>query len=312
MYQFGFLKRGKGGFGGGGSTAPTPTVPQVMSSRIPIGGDGIIVVFDQAMKMTKSLQDAITVKVDGGVTVKADHIEITPDGTSVGIIFPMHFFKPGQVVTWAYNDQHATEKLSGAVTGGLEADNQTYAVINEALVKTPIVVSSEIYANNPNRIVVIWDREMHGDPDIHLNMEVIKNGGAPLLAKAVIFAGKNMMMTLNTPATSTDTYEWAFNNIAQGAVLADKNNNMADTKKNQVVNKTPAATPPPPPADDILDLDGDGKPDEVRGEFGKVLITEDSDSVNVDVDGDGVADIVIAKPKPKRKPRKKPVKRKQK
>jgi len=295
MYEFGFLKRGHGGFGGGGTTPSVPTVPKVIKSTIRIEGDGIGIIFDQAMHMTKNLQDAMTVKVDGGAPVKADHIDITPDGTSIALMFPLHFFKQGQVVTWAYNDQHATEELKGAIAGGLEVDNQTYAVTNLVMSKVPLVESSEIYANNPNRIVVIWDREMHGDPDIHMNMEIIKNGGAPLLAKSVMFAGKNMMMALNTPATSTDAYEWAFNDTDPGAVLADKNNNMADTSKHQVINKTPAATPPPPPADDILDLDGDGIGDEVIAEFGNILITEDTDSVNIDLDGDGIADIVIPK-----------------
>ena len=119
---------GSGGFVPG-------TVPKVISSTIPTTGDGIAVVFDRPMHMTASLQDALTIKVNGGAPVKADHVEISPDKTTIGMKFPANFFKAGDVVTWAYNDQHATEELKGAEVGGKEIDNQTYAVKNNTKIK---------------------------------------------------------------------------------------------------------------------------------------------------------------------------------
>ena len=234
------FKMGYGGFGGSAGIPVIPgTVPRVVRSSIPAKGDGIGISFDRPMTHTAKLQDAMTVIVNGKAPVHPDHIDISPDKTIVGLMFPKHFFKHGDIVTWAYNDQHPTEELKGAEPKGVEIDNQTYAVTNNTVDHTPKIISSEIYPNNAHRIVVMWDREMHGDPDIHMNMSIIKNGGAALLPKAVVFAAKAMMMTLNVPAKSSDTYEWAFNDTDPGAILADKDGNSADTAHHSVDNKTP-------------------------------------------------------------------------
>ena len=109
------------------------TVPKVVMSSIPDTGDGIMVVFDRPMHMTASLQDALSIIVNGGTPVHPDHVDITPDKTAIGMRFPTNFFKYGDVVTWAYNDQHPTEELKGAETDGKEIDNQTYGVINNVV-----------------------------------------------------------------------------------------------------------------------------------------------------------------------------------
>ena len=112
------------------------TVPKVMSSTIPYTADGIGIVFDRPMTATVDLQKAFSVIVNGGAPIQPDHIDKTPDGTSIGLIFPANFFKFGDVVTWAYNDQHPTEEIKGAEAGGLEIDNQTYGVVNNVQAPT--------------------------------------------------------------------------------------------------------------------------------------------------------------------------------
>lgn len=62
--------------------------------------------------------------------------------------------------------------------------------------------------------------------------------------------------------------------------------------------------PPPPTNDDVLDLDGDGKPDEVLDTALDATVTQDDDSINVDINNDGIADIVIPKKKKKKSKKK--------
>jgi len=122
----------------GGSGFVPGTVPKVVTSSIPDTGDGVMVVFDRPMTSSNDLQKALSVIVNGGSPVHPDHIDKTPDGTAIGLIFPKDFFKKGDVVTWAYNDQHPTEEIKGAETNGKEIDNQTYGVVNNSTVVKPI------------------------------------------------------------------------------------------------------------------------------------------------------------------------------
>ena len=309
MYQFGFLKRGEGGFGGGGTTPPT-TVPKVLSSQIDMATpDGILITWDMPMHISAKLSDAITVHIGATVaTVKGVELEPT-DPKNMVIIMDKPFTKT-DVVTWSYDDQHPTELM--ASIAGTEADNQTYGA---KIVNIPaavfIVKGSAIKPTNESAVVVEWEEAPVVTGDLTNVIRVSSPAGTDVKPIAVNVHGVDMFIEMKDKFTEPDVVTWhltksSVDNIKNAAGL-----NPIFGEYN-VSNGISHQTPPPPPADDILDLDGDGKPDEVRGEFGKVLITEDSDSVNVDVDGDGVADIVIAKPKPKRKPRKKPVKRKKK
>jgi len=217
MLSFGYAHRSTGG--GGAVTPPVITVPKVVTSKIPADGSGIMVVFDQAMHMTSKLQDALSVIVDGGTPVHPDHVDIIPDKTAIGIKFPVGFFKTGQVVTWAYNDQHATEELKGAIAGGLEVDNQTYAVVNETITR-PKVVSSQIYANNSKRILVEWDQEMEGTPDLRFGISIVIDGGTPIIPNAVTFNAK--FMTLSDNFKADQDIKWTYDNTLKDSKLTSK------------------------------------------------------------------------------------------
>ena len=193
---------------GKGSSFVPGTVPKVKRSIIPATGDGIMVVFDRPMHMTPDLQKALSVIVNGGTPVHPDHVDITPDKTAIGMKFPDHFFKPGDVVTWAYNDQHPTEEIKGAEVGGKEIDNQTYAVSNGAVAPGPSVVSSTIYANNHGRILVKWDTEMKGTPDVRFAIIIVIDGGSPIVPNAVTFTGN--FMTLSDHFAAGQVITWKY------------------------------------------------------------------------------------------------------
>ena len=298
MYQFGYLKRGNGGgFSGGHTEQPAPKVPRVADSSLSFTHDtGIVITWDQPMMMSQSLEKAISVLINGTAAVVSDVVLDDSSGNTMGIEFTPAA-KKGDVITWAYDDQHPTETLSSSL--GIEADNQTYGVtlVGDNAPVEPVVLSSRIFNNNPNRIVVEWDRAMKGNADTHLAIAFEVNGTQAMLGKAVIIHGKFMMITLNSPATSTDNYKWRFQATNPGAVLEDVHGTMALDTIHNVTNDTPATNPPPPADEPELDLDSDGKPDELIAELGDITITEDADSYNVDLNGDMRADIVVLKRK---------------
>ena len=115
---------------GKGSSFVPGTVPKVRSSTISTTSpDGISINWDRPMMISASLKDAITVKVNGTAVAVKNVVQNPTNPKQLGIVMNVPF-KHGDVVTWAYNDQHATEFLKGAEVGGVKADNQTYSVVN--------------------------------------------------------------------------------------------------------------------------------------------------------------------------------------
>lgn len=110
---------------------PALDVPRVLSSTIlATQQDGIDVKWDIPMKATQNIKDAISVIIDGAAAVHPTSVVFHPqDPKEMGIIMSTPF-TPGQVVTWSYDDQHPTEELASIYN--VEADNQTYAVVNNA------------------------------------------------------------------------------------------------------------------------------------------------------------------------------------
>ena len=293
MYQYGYNPGNISMNGGGGTVTPPPSVPKVADSSISLDhATGIIVTWDQPMQLSSKLQDAISVKVNGADAVVSKVMLEDAEENTMGIEFTPAA-ADGDTVTWAYNDQHATEWLKSKQN--IEADNQTYTakVIGGAIPKIPGVIVSRIYSNNGHRIIVEWDRAMHGNADTHLNIAVTKNGQPPLLPKAVMFSGTMMMITLNTPAVFGDTYEWNFQSTNPGAILADVHGTMATDDVHQVTNEIPDSSSDEP----FIDLDGDGLEDRVIYDNGEILVTVDDDSYQADLNGDGIVDVVIDKVK---------------
>jgi len=108
---------------------PTPAIPTVVKSQISIADPkdaGILVVtFDTTMQATADVHKAITIKINGSDAV-ITHAEVDASaGNELAVIFTP-VASPGDVITWAYNDQHPTEELKSSK--GIEVNNQTYSV----------------------------------------------------------------------------------------------------------------------------------------------------------------------------------------
>jgi len=115
--NFGTAKGGSGG-------APVPT-PKVVSSKIYANNDGrILVEWDTDMKGTADIRFAISIVIDGAAAIVPNAVTFSDKFMTLS-----DTLAAGQVVTWTYDDQNATEKLSTKV-GDVEADNQTYTVEN--------------------------------------------------------------------------------------------------------------------------------------------------------------------------------------
>ena len=197
MLSFGLISRG----GRSGGHFVPGSVPKVKYSSIPQSGDGIMVTFDRPMHMTASLQDAITVIINGAAPVKADHVQLSANHKQLGFMFPANHFKNGDVVTWAYNDQHATEELKGAETGGVEVDNQTYAVTNNVSSTTLpdhiVNGSNDIY--NSNKLVI----NTHTVPPPPPNDDILDLDGDGLADEVVADFG-NVLITQDDDSINID------------------------------------------------------------------------------------------------------------
>jgi len=106
-----------------------PAIPKVMDSSINIADPkdaGVIVVtFNTNMLATADIHKAISIKINGTDAV-VTHAEVDASaGNELAIIFTP-VAKSGDIITWAYNDQHPSELLKSAK--GIEANNQTYSV----------------------------------------------------------------------------------------------------------------------------------------------------------------------------------------
>ena len=102
-------------------------IPVVLSSEIKGDApDAIMVLWDRAMKGTADIKDAINVVIDGAAAVHPGSVSF--DSAKMTIAMTSNF-TAGEVVTWAYDDQHPSAKLESIYN--VEADNQTYDVDNQ-------------------------------------------------------------------------------------------------------------------------------------------------------------------------------------
>jgi len=258
------------------------TVPKVKESVTHATGDGIMVVFDRPMAMTTNIKDALSVIINGGTPIHPDKVLFNTEHDFIGMIFPIHTFKVNDVITWSYNDQHPTEEIKGAETGGKEIDNQTYTVKNE-LSEVPIVLLSEVYANNDKRIVVEWDRAMKADADIRFDIDIVIDGAAAILAETVIFSevsGKHyMMLVMTLPVVAGQLLTWNYDTTG-GSLSSVVGDFQAEGHMHPVDNKlaaAPGASLPRPDAGDI-DTSADINGVTLTGTFIDFIVTQGNNS----------------------------------
>ena len=288
MLSFGFKANNTGG---GAPIPPVAKVPKVKGSEIYANnGKRIVVEWDTEMKGTASLKDAINIIVNGGAPIH-------PLAVTFNAKFMMMTgsFLQGDTVTWAYNDQHVTERLSTKV-GDTEADNQTYGVDNK-LVATAAFVSAEVPASSGGWHVDVTLSDDTGYASVSGEWELTVDGTK---RNDIFVTGHNTTKFQLRFVAGTDQTK-----LIKGGQTVTVTHKVEDSgvKKftDSAVTNNLAVTPPPPPPDDddepMLDLDGDGLPDEELFHIGQTTMTIDGDSLNIDIDGDGIADIVIPRRK---------------
>ena len=120
------------GIGSGTGGGTVPSVPVVEGSVVDNANPKrIIVQFDQEMRKIGDLKHKISAVVDGGtlhnpVTVSFNHNTMNLNFASA--------FVTGTSITWAYDDSDPVITLESKL--GIEADNQTYGVVNNLVAKT--------------------------------------------------------------------------------------------------------------------------------------------------------------------------------
>ncbi len=115
---------------GGHTSITPPSVPTVSSSTVEVAAPkDVVVVWSEDMKGSASIKEAINVIIDGGSAVHP--AGVTFSATTMTLVL-VDAVTAGQVVTWAYDDTHPTERLE-TVSGNIEADNQTYAITNNVV-----------------------------------------------------------------------------------------------------------------------------------------------------------------------------------
>jgi len=235
----------------GGAVTP-PAVPVVLSSTIdPTNPDGIVVQFDQQMTLTCDIKDQINVIVDGAAPIHPlTVVHDVSDPAIWALTFPTDFVA-GQVITWAYDDQAACDWQS--LASGIEIDNQTYGVTNNAGVAVPAVVSSVIAANNPHRILVEWSEDMQAEPNAHFGIAIVIDGASPIIPSALTVTGKYIAMAMPVPPapiTNGQVVSWSYNKNNPDEKISGKATGQEPYKKSHdVVNNVPVVVS----SDNVLD-----------------------------------------------------------
>ena len=123
----------------GSVTPPVAKVPKVVSSKIYANNhERILVEWDVDMSGSSDIRQAISIIIDGQPAIIPNAVTFNGKYMTLSDVF-----KPGQVITWSYNDQDPNERLESKVDK-IEADNQTYSVVNEDPANLTTFVSAEV------------------------------------------------------------------------------------------------------------------------------------------------------------------------
>ena len=300
MYQYGYFKKGKGGFTGGGTTAPPASMPKMVSTELRLSAPTYIIAqYDQEIVVSANLKDAINVIINGVSQKPISIVHSTNEPALIGFEVNKPV-KLTDVVTWAYNDQHPIEFMKSSK--GIEVENQTYGVkiVDDVTVSDVATIASAVITNTErNTIVLSFDREVEIVGNIKTLFEITSNGVKIAPNGVSLHARDHKILNIEN-AGGVDFHGGKIISIEyKGGTGANK---LVDaSSKKDVLSATQSVaneifTPSDPPADEPeLDLDGDGLLDTVIIETGGAIVTEDEDSWNIDLDGDGIADIVIEK-----------------
>ena len=111
----------------------------------------------------------------------------------------------------------------------------------------PNVLLSEVFPNNPKRIVVEWDRAMKGTTDIRFAIFITVDGAAPILPETVIFsenAGKfYMMLVMTVDVLPGQVIDWAYDDSTTSERLSSVVGDMvAIGSSHHVDNKLPSVS----------------------------------------------------------------------
>ena len=287
MLNFGFNSKS---IGGGGTTPPVAGVPKVISSKIyPNNSHRILVEWDVEMKGTADVRQAISIIVNGAAPIIPNAVTFNKKFMTLS-----DNFLQGDVITWAYDDQNASELLSSKV-GDHEADNQTYGVTN-GLVATADFVSAEVPASSGGWHVDVTLSDDTGYASVSGEWELTVDGAK---RNDIFVTGHNTTVFQLRFKAGTDQTKLIKGGQAVTVTHKVEDSGVKKFTDNAVTNNLAVTPPPPPPDDDdepMLDLDGDGLPDDIIMEAGNITISQDEDSINIDLDGDGIADITIPKP----------------
>ena len=220
---------------------------------------------NQTYGVTNTLVQAdtpLTKPSTGDIDASGDIAGVTPTGTFVDF-----------VITKGVNSDSTERGYKDPTTG---ASTGPFGSINKTLIEAGADLFgayARIYPRAGNKV--------------SLDLEVVLKANDDTIDKIWMKVGGKMYPLLHYPTASYVV------NSTEGFDAF----NTADATVTIGLKIERKAVPPPPDggADDILDLDGDGLPDEVLVEFDGATMTHDDDSVNIDFDGDGIADLVIPK-----------------
>lgn len=75
----------------------------------------------------------------------------------------------------------------------------------------PVVLSSEVRANFPDRITVTWDRPMEKTGNIKPAIDIIIDGGQPVHATSISLPDNTMIIHIAPAFTAGQVISWAYN-----------------------------------------------------------------------------------------------------
>lgn len=129
--------------------------------------------------------------------------------------------------------------ITGENAAGKATSNTADIIIGVAvtvLAVTPVVISSDIPADHPGDIVVVWDKAMAATGNLASEIDVIVDAAAPVHPTNVTFSGNTMTMVFHAPFTAGAAVTWAYDDSNPHVKLHDVAGNEAENQTYAVTN----------------------------------------------------------------------------